>query len=48
MKLRRSFWKNWDIKPEDITAGKLSGISRQIKNYKKLAEELGVGEIDTS
>ena len=26
-------------KPEDITAGKLSGISRQIKNYKKLAEE---------
>ena len=31
-------------KPEDITAGKLSGISRQIKNYKKLAEELGVGE----
>ena len=31
-------------KPEDITAGKLSGISRQIKNYKKLAEELGAGE----
>ena len=31
-------------KPEDITGGKLSGISRQIKNYKKLAEELGVGE----
>ena len=31
-------------KPEDITVGKLSGISRQIKNYKKLAEELGVGE----
>ena len=30
--------------PEDITAGKLSGISKQIKNYKKLAEELGVGE----
>ena len=30
--------------PEDITGGKLSGISKQIKNYKKLAEELGVGE----
>ena len=26
--------------PEDITGGKLSGISKQIKNYKKLAEEL--------
>ena len=34
--------------PEDITGGKLSGISKQIKNYKKLAEELGVGETDTS
>lgn len=32
-------------KPEDIAGGKLSGISRQIKDYKKLAEELGVGEI---
>ena len=30
--------------PEDITGGKLSGISKQIKNYKKLAEELSVGE----
>ena len=30
---------------EDITAGKLSRISRKIKDYKKLAEELGVGEI---
>ena len=30
---------------EDITAGKLAGISRKIKDYKKLAEELGVGEI---
>ena len=26
-------------------AGKLAGISRKIKDYKKLAEELGVGEI---
>ena len=30
---------------EDITGGKLTGISRQIKNGKKLAEELGIGEI---
>lgn len=30
---------------EDIMAGKLAGISRKIKDYKKLAEELGVGEI---
>ena len=30
---------------EDITAGKLAGISSKIKDYKKLAEELGVGEI---
>lgn len=29
---------------EDITGGKLAGLSRQIKDYKKLAEELGVGE----
>ena len=32
-------------KPEDITAGKLSGISCQVKDYKKLAEELEIGEI---
>lgn len=30
---------------EDITAGKLVGLSRTIKDYKKLSEELGVGEI---
>lgn len=29
----------------DIMAGRLSGISRQIKDYKKMAEELGIGEI---
>lgn len=29
----------------DIAAGKLSGISKQIKDYKKMAEELEVGEI---
>lgn len=30
---------------EDITAGKLSGISRQIRDYKKMSEELEIGEI---
>ena len=30
---------------EDITAGRLQGISRQIKNKKALADELGVGVI---
>ena len=30
---------------EDIAGGKLSGISRKISDYKKLSEELGVGEI---
>ena len=30
---------------EDITSGNLSGLSKTIKDYKKLAEELGVGEI---
>lgn len=30
---------------EDIADGKLTGISRQIKNTKKMAQELGVGEI---
>ena len=31
--------------PEDIRAGKLSRISSKISDYKKLAEELGIGEI---
>ena len=30
---------------EDITHGNLSGLSKTIKDYKELAEELGVGEI---
>lgn len=30
---------------EDITGGKLVGISRKIRDYKKLAGELGIGEI---
>lgn len=31
--------------PQDITTGSLKGISKKISNYKKLAEELGIGEI---
>lgn len=30
---------------EDITARKLEGMSKKIRDYKKLAEELGVGEL---
>ena len=33
------------FKPEDIAGGKLAGLSLAIKDYKKLAEELGIGEI---
>lgn len=31
--------------PKDIMGGKLAGISRQIRDYKKLAAELEIGEI---
>ena len=31
--------------PEDITGGNLTGLSLTIKDYRKLAEELGIGEI---
>ena len=31
--------------PEDVTAGNLSGLSKKVKDYKKVSEELGVGEI---
>ena len=33
------------FRPEDIIGGKLVGLSLTIKDYKKLAEELGLGEI---
>ena len=48
MRQHRKLLEKLGYTPEDITGGKLSGISKQIKNYKKLAEELGVGETDTS
>ena len=31
--------------PEDIIHGRLKGISRKIRDYKKVSEELGIGEI---
>ena len=37
--------KKQGYKPEDITGGNLTGLSLTIKDYKKLAEELGIGEI---
>ncbi len=37
--------KKQGFQPEDIIGGKLAGLSLTIKDYKKLAEELGIGEI---
>lgn len=37
--------KKQGFRPEDIIGGKLAGLSLTIKDYKKLAEELGIGEI---
>ena len=37
--------KKQGYNPSDIMAGKLIGLSLTIKDYKKLAEELGIGEI---
>ncbi|MBQ0000983.1 MAG: RNA-binding transcriptional accessory protein [Clostridiales bacterium] len=31
--------------PADITAGRMAGVSKKIKDYKKLSAELGIGEI---
>ncbi len=40
-----SLLKNQGFRLEDIHGGKLTGLSLTIKDYKKLADELGVGEI---
>lgn len=37
--------KRLGVSPEDITGGRLGGISGKIKDYKGLAQELEVGEI---
>ena len=41
----RKLLEKQGFKPEDIAGGKLAGLSLTIKDYKKLAEELGIGEI---
>ena len=33
------------FQPEDVAAGGLKGISRKITDYRRTAEELGIGEI---
>lgn len=37
--------KKQGFKPEDITGGNLTGLSLTIRDYARLAEELGIGEI---
>ncbi|MBQ4530908.1 MAG: RNA-binding transcriptional accessory protein [Lachnospiraceae bacterium] len=37
--------KKLDYTPEDVIAGNLNGLSKKVKDYKKLAEELEIGEI---
>ena len=37
--------KKYNFDPDDLKGGKLVGISMIIKDYKKLSEELDVGEI---
>lgn len=34
-----------DCRTEDLTGGKLAGISKKVKDYKKMAETLGIGEM---
>ena len=44
MRQQANFWSVSAIQKEDITAGNLNGISRKIRDYKKMAEELEIGE----
>lgn len=37
--------KKLGFKKEDLAAGKLTGLSLMVRDYKKISEELGVGEI---
>ena len=41
----RKLLKKQGFVPADITAGRLSGFSRGIRNYEELAKELGIGEL---
>ena len=42
---RRGFWSGWVIRYTDVKERKVEGISKKIHDYKKLSEELGVGEM---
>jgi uncharacterized protein len=37
--------KRLDYKPEDVTSRQVAGISKKIRDYKKLAQELEIGEL---
>ena len=37
--------KKLGYKPNDVVAGNLLGLSLQVRDYKKMANELGIGEI---
>lgn len=41
----KNLLKKQGFAPEDVSAGKLSGLSLTVKDYKKLAENLNIGEI---
>ncbi len=41
----KNLLKKQGFAPEDVSAGKLSGLSLTVKDYKKLAEDLEIGEI---
>lgn len=41
----KNLLKKQGFVPEDVAAGKLSGLSLTVKDYKKLAQDLDIGEI---
>lgn len=45
MKQHLHFFQKLGYKPNDVVAGNLLGLSLQVKDYKKMAAELGIGEI---
>ena len=45
MKLQKKLLKKQGLSLEDISGGKLTGLSLTIKDYARLAGELEIGEI---
>ena len=45
MRRRKNSWKKQGFTLEDVAKGRLAGLSLTIKDYKKLSEELGIGDI---